>query len=124
MNKAFSGILEVPYGILPLRRFSDPVPHPLPSAFFCCSLAVGPHRTLSTDDGDPYNPADEPYVNNISRGQICAFMTGFSSFLKETEVAVRSILHFMPGMRVAIATHAGDFSLFDRSKTASNVHCW
>ncbi|CBN75425.1 expressed unknown protein [Ectocarpus siliculosus] len=69
----------------------------------------------STDDDTPYDPANEPYLKDITRGQICAFMTGFSSFLKETEVTVKSIVQFMPGMRVAIATQDHDVSVFERS---------
>eukprot|EP00903_Cladosiphon_okamuranus_P008170 g7869.t1 len=61
------------------------------------------------------DPPDEPYVKGIKRGQICAFMSGFSFFVMETKVAVESILHFMPGMRIAIATHAEEVSLFQRT---------
>ncbi|CAM9604376.1 unnamed protein product [Scytosiphon promiscuus] len=72
-------------------------------------------QMTSTDDEVPYNPSNEPYVKDITRGQICAFMTGFSSFLGETEVTVKSIIEFMPGMRIAIATQAADVSVFQRT---------
>eukprot|EP00752_Nemacystus_decipiens_P004759 g4334.t1 len=68
-----------------------------------------------TDDDTPVDPADEPFVEGIKRGQICAFMTGFSFFIMETKVAVESVLHFMPGMRVAIATQAEEVSVFERT---------
>ncbi len=69
---------------------------------------------LAADDDAPYDPANEPYAEGVTRGQICAFMTGFHSFLRETEVTVKSVLHFMPGMRMGIATPAEDLSVFER----------
>lgn len=80
-----------------------PTPYPLP-----------PPRVPISDDDAPYDPANEPYAKGVTRGQICAFMTGFSSFLRETQVTVKSVMHFMPGMRMAIATQAEDVSVFQR----------
>ena len=56
----------------------------------------------------------EPYVNDITRGQLCAFMIGFAPFVRETQVSAESVAQFMPGMRIAIAAHAEDVSLFER----------
>lgn len=59
-------------------------------------------------------PHKEPYVNGITRGQLCAFMVGIAPFVLEAQVAAESVAHFMPGMRIAIAAHAEDVSLFER----------
>lgn len=109
-------------GQMPLSPNGE-ITHPTvfsPPFFSRCPLLIdirgplGASRLSSTDDDAPYDPANEPYLKDITRGQICAFMTGFSSFLKETEVTVKSIVHFMPGMRVAIATQDHDISVFER----------
>ena len=55
-----------------------------------------------------------PYVDGIMQGQLCAFMIGFAPFVLETKVAAESVAYFMPGMRIAIAAHAEDVSLFER----------
>lgn len=60
------------------------------------------------------DPTKEVYVKDIARGQICAFMIGYSTYLKETEVAAKSVLTLMPGVRVAIATHPDELSDFSR----------
>ncbi|CAM9790044.1 unnamed protein product [Ectocarpus fasciculatus] len=67
-----------------------------------------------TDEDTSSNPAEEPFVTGIKRGQICAFLTSNAFFLKETEITVKSIGQFMPGMRVAIATDADNVSVFKR----------
>ena len=55
-----------------------------------------------------------PYIGNITRGEICAFMVGYFEFFSETEISVSSVTHFMPGMRVRIATTPRDFHVFNR----------
>ncbi|CAB1118503.1 unnamed protein product [Ectocarpus sp. CCAP 1310/34] len=50
-------------------------------------------------------------------GQMCAFMRGYFEFLSETIISVRSVLDFMPAMRVAIVTHPRDFHVFNRSES-------
>lgn len=55
-----------------------------------------------------------PYTDDISRGQLCAFVPGYFEYLSETNLTVRSIQRFMPGMKVAIATAALDFHVYNR----------
>lgn len=92
----------------------EPVPVVFSSRRAAGALFADTPRRASLTDDTPVDPADEPFVEGIKRGQICAFMTGFSFFIMETKVAVDSILHFMPGMRVAIATQAEEVSVFER----------
>ncbi|CBJ32724.1 expressed unknown protein [Ectocarpus siliculosus] len=80
---------------------------PLPHSFNTDSLTL-------TDEATSSNPTNEPFVTGIKRGQICAFLTSNAFVIKETQVTVKSIGQFMPGMRVAIATDANDVSLFKR----------
>ncbi|CAM9930909.1 unnamed protein product [Ectocarpus sp. 6 AP-2014] len=83
------------------------MPAPLPHSFNTDSLTL-------TDKATSSNPTNEPFVTGIKRGQICAFLTSNAFVIKETQVTVKSIGQFMPGMRVAIATDANDVSLFKR----------
>ncbi|CAM9750544.1 unnamed protein product [Ectocarpus sp. 4 AP-2014] len=50
-----------------------------------------------------------------SRGEMCAFMGGYFDFMSETTSSVHSVLEFMEGMRIAIATHPMDFHVFNRT---------
>lgn len=96
---------------------------------------VPPHRDVSltfedlaiSDVGmDPTSSAEVPlvdevadptaivYSGNTTRGQMCAFMPGYFEFLPELRASVASILHFMPGMRIGIATAPPDFHAFNR----------
>lgn len=59
-------------------------------------------------------PATITYSGDITRGEVCAFLPGYFEFLPETRVSVSSVLHFMPGMRVGIATNPVDFQVFNR----------
>lgn len=54
------------------------------------------------------------FGGNVTRGEMCAFILGYFEFLPETSVTVSSVTHFMPGMRVGIATSPVDFSVFNR----------
>lgn len=54
------------------------------------------------------------YTDDIRRGQLCAFLPGYFEFLGESNLTVRSIQHFMPGMRVAVATSTLDFHVYNR----------
>ncbi|CAB1098793.1 unnamed protein product [Ectocarpus sp. CCAP 1310/34] len=68
---------------------------------------------------------DDPVPTILSssmRGQMCAFMRGYSEFLPETTSSVRSVLEFMPAMRVAVVTHPSDFHVFNRSESAAPFH--
>lgn len=60
------------------------------------------------------DPAATVYVRNVTRGELCAFMLGYFTFLPEISSSVHSVLSFMPGMRVRIATHHDDFPVFNR----------
>ena len=55
-----------------------------------------------------------PFTQNVARGELCAFLPGYLEFLAETNVTVNSILEFMPGVRVSIATGIYDFHAYNR----------
>lgn len=84
------------------------------------SLARPPARphgranSRSSEEKEHVPPHMEPYVNDITRGQLCAFTVGFAPFVLEAQVAAESVAYFMPGMRIAIAAHTDDVSLFER----------
>lgn len=65
-------------------------------------------------DVDIFAEAVSTHSGNITRGQMCAFMVGYFEFFPETKVAVSSVVHFMPGMRIGIATNPKDFHVFNR----------
>lgn len=69
--------------------------------------------TKAPDVGMAAN-ASTLYSGDITRGEMCAFMTGYFEFLPETRVAVSSVTHFMAGMKVGIATSFADFHAFNR----------
>lgn len=68
----------------------------------------------ATDNG--VDPSTTEYIGTTTHGHMCAFLQGYFEFLAETRVSVASILDFMPGMRVAIATHPRDFHAYQRSE--------
>lgn len=80
---------------------------------------VRSHRAPVTDDKTAFDPANEPYMQDVRRGQICAFITGHSFFVMETKVTVESVIHFMPGMRIVVVTQAEEVSIFERYGTGS-----
>lgn len=45
---------------------------------------------------------------------ICAFTTGYFTFLAETEAAVKSVVNFMQGINMVVATDPPYFSVFNR----------
>ena len=53
-------------------------------------------------------------TESVSLDEMCAFIAGYYEFYAETNVSVSSVLHFMPGMRVGIATNPGHFHVFNR----------
>lgn len=55
-----------------------------------------------------------PYVNDLVRGNLCAFMAGSLDEVDRVEVAVMSVLQFLPGMRVAVAADDAAFDAYDR----------
>ena len=72
------------------------------------------NRGAGEEDSDDLPPHMQPYVNGIVQGELCTFIIGFAPFVLETQVAVESVAHFMPGMRIAIAAHYEDVPLFER----------
>lgn len=70
-----------------------------------------------THMGEPpsIKPAEAPFIGDIMHGNICHFIPGYFEFFHEARLAVASILTFMPGVRVVIATHPMDYHVFDRS---------
>ena len=60
------------------------------------------------------NLAAIPFIGDIKRGDICIFIPGYFEFFHETRIAVSTISTFMPGVRVAIATHPMDYRVFYR----------
>eukprot|EP00903_Cladosiphon_okamuranus_P017930 g16498.t1 len=61
------------------------------------------------------NSAVVSYSGDITRGDLCAFMVGYFEFLPEASAAVSSVTHFMPGMKIGIATHPRDFHVYNRA---------
>ncbi|CAM9766040.1 unnamed protein product [Scytosiphon promiscuus] len=67
------------------------------------------------DSHTTIDPSKTVHSGDVLRGEMCAFVRGYYEFLRETEVAVSSILQFMPGMRVGIATLPRDYHVFNRT---------
>lgn len=65
-------------------------------------------------EAKPLPPEEEIYIGDIKRGQLCAFMVGYQKYVRETHVTAKSVAHFMPGMRIAIATPTDDVSVYER----------
>ncbi|CAM9163653.1 unnamed protein product, partial [Ectocarpus sp. 8 AP-2014] len=78
------------------------------------SFKEGKPAVLAAIDNDA-DPSTTQYIGTTTRGDMCAFLQGYFELLAETRVSVASILNFMPGMRVAIATHPSDFHAFHRA---------
>lgn len=57
--------------------------------------------------------AQLPYTEELVRNNLCAFVSGQAAEVDQVEVTVMSILQFVPGMRVAIATEADGVANFD-----------
>ena len=55
-----------------------------------------------------------PYMDDLVRGNICAFIAGDVEEVDQVEVAVMSVLQFLPGMRVAVATDNAGFHAYQR----------
>lgn len=54
------------------------------------------------------------FASGLVRGELCAFVSSGAEVIGETDATVRSVLTFMPGVRVAIAVSEKDFFLFQR----------
>lgn len=60
------------------------------------------------------DPAMVPYMKDIRMGELCAVLTGYFVYLAETVESVKSVVHFMPGMRVVVTTDPVYFYVFER----------
>ena len=74
----------------------------------------GAPAASNDEDVAPPTASMMPYAKDLVRGDLCAFTTGYFVFIKETEASVRSLNHFMPGMRVRVAVDPVYFSVFNR----------
>eukprot|EP00752_Nemacystus_decipiens_P010095 g8996.t1 len=71
------------------------------------------------------DPRGVVFTQNVARGELCVFLPGHLEFLAETNVTVNSILQFMPGVRVSIATGIYDFHAYNRTVGQHPaVHVW
>lgn len=79
--------------------------------------AVGPTPVVNANPNElsvDVGPASIAFIGDIIRDNICIFIPGYFEFFHETRVGVASIETFMPGVRVAIATHPMDYHVFHR----------
>lgn len=65
--------------------------------------------------------AQRPYTDELVRDNLCAFISGRAAEVDQVEVTVMSILQFVPGMRVAIATEADGVDVFERCVLVSEL---
>ncbi|CAM9924133.1 unnamed protein product [Ectocarpus fasciculatus] len=59
--------------------------------------------------------AERTYLDGLERSDLCAFVSGRVGEEAMWEVTVKSILQFVPGMRVAIAAEAEGLNAYERS---------
>ena len=82
------------------------------------ALAPSSSRRLATSVEDAQSIfADAtvlPYVNDLVRGNLCAFIAGEANEVNGVEVAVKSVLQFFPGMTVAVAADYAGFHAYQR----------
>ncbi|CAM9328797.1 unnamed protein product, partial [Ectocarpus sp. 12 AP-2014] len=79
---------------------------------------ANPDGKAAGDEGEPdapVHPAMIEYSEDLLRGEMCAFATAYYLYLRETEASVRSLAHFLPGMRVRLAVDTIHFSVFNRT---------
>ena len=88
----------------------------------------------STDKKDKKEPPQDfnssgiPFIGDVRRGNICIFTSGYFDFFHETRLLVETIMEFMPGVKVAVATHPMDYHVYNRYVDASSkrdveAHC-
>ncbi|CAM9769234.1 unnamed protein product [Ectocarpus sp. 6 AP-2014] len=71
------------------------------------------------------DPRELLFTKDIARGEICVFVPGYLEYLAETNHTVNSVLGFMPGVRVSIATGIIDFHVYNRTVgQRTGVHVW
>lgn len=66
---------------------------------------------VEEEEFDPW--VHESFAPGIEMGDLCAFMGSTAGLLEETEVTVRSVIEFMPGVRVALAVAEEDLDMFE-----------
>ncbi|CAM9281756.1 unnamed protein product [Ectocarpus fasciculatus] len=71
--------------------------------------------TTSSEESDRSDHSTAVYVGSTTTNQMCVFLRGYFDLLAEARLSVSSVLHFMPGLRVAVATHPRDFQVFNRT---------
>ena len=54
-----------------------------------------------------------PFAEDLTRGEICAFIAGRDNEVDRWEVTISSILQFVPGVHVVVAVE-GDDGMYDR----------
>lgn len=85
--------------------------HPLhPSTSYLCYCKLLAELRDATGD----DPRELLFTKDIARGEICVFVPGYLEYLAETNHTVNSVLGFMPGVRVSIATGIFDFHVYNR----------
>lgn len=94
--------LAPPDAYVPGRRQLTPV------------AALATEGEIVVDSGGANSWAHEPFVGGIERDNICAFIGSDFGLLEETEVSVKSVMEFMPGVRVAIAVAEEDLAVFEQ----------
>lgn len=67
--------------------------------------------------------AERPFTDHVARGNLCAFVAGRADEVEQWEVAVTSILLFVPGMRIAVAAEADGVDAYQRCGVAINIVC-
>ena len=55
-----------------------------------------------------------PYTHDLVRHDLCAFVAGFAHEVAVAEVAVTSILQFVPGVQVVIAAEEASLDAYKR----------
>lgn len=58
--------------------------------------------------------AERPFTHDVARGNLCAFVAGRADEADLCEVTVKSIQHFNPGVRVAVATEDAGLGAYVR----------
>jgi len=85
------------------------------------SIAVAVTENSSDNDAKTTKPeinsffelSHQPFTEDMTRGEICAFIAGREDEATKWAVTMRSILQFEPGMRIAIAVE-GDPQAYRR----------
>lgn len=90
--------------------------------------STGSVNSPSTDAGGPTHAdptldffeeaAERPFTQDLKRGNLCGFIAGRVDEADMWEVTAKSILEFVPGMRVAIAAEVEGLAEYERSVRA------